>query len=512
MLKRTVPVDINGPEIKKYILTAANKENIIQSMIGRFKETDELNSLYNSNRAHLVAVYGRRRVGKTYLIDQVFKGKFAFRHAGLSPVEIDEGTNDSPLKGQLKHFYNSLILHGMKKSECPDNWLDMFLQLEIFLQSKDNGERQVVFLDELPWMDTHKSGFMTAFEGFWNNWGCHRENLLVIVCGSATSWITDHLINNHGGLYDRITYEIKLSPFTLRETDEYLQYLGVKLSKYDVVQAYMVTGGIPYYLSYFKKGCSLLQCVDNLFFSKNAKLKNEFERLFYSAFTNPEMMLSIVRALNTRNGGYTRQEIAELTNHKAGGRLSAALKALIESDFIVKYVPFGFSKRQEHYRLIDPFCLFYLKFVENQKKLVISFWQNNLASAQVVSWRGIAFENVCFSHIQQIKDALRIGGVSSEESAWSKKADDTDGTQIDLIIDRKDNIVNMCEIKFYSNEFSIDKNYHRTLINREELLSKELSPKMIIHKTLITTVGLKYNEYSSDFDSVITLDDLFKEY
>ncbi len=213
-------------------------------------------------------------------------------------------------------------------------------------------------------MDTHKSGFMTAFEGFWNNWGCHRENLMVIVCGSATSWITDHLINNHGGLYDRLTYEIKLS-----------------------------------------------------------------------AFTNPEMMLSIVRALNTRNSGYTRQEIAEHIGYTAGGRLSAALNALIESDFVIKYVPFGFSKRKEHYRLIDSFCIFYLKFIENQKKLTNSFWQNNLASGQVVSWRGIAFENVCFNHIEQIKNALRIGGVSSEESAWSKKADDTDGTQIDLIIE-----------------------------------------------------------------------------
>lgn len=482
-------------------------------MIGRLKEIAELNSLYNSDRAHLIAIYGRRRVGKTYLIDQVFKNKFAFRHAGLSPVETAEincSDTSSSLKKQLYHFYNSLILYGMEKCDCPDNWLDMFLQLELFLQSKDNGERQVVFLDELPWMDTHKSGFITAFEGFWNNWGCHRENLMVIVCGSATSWITDHLINNHGGLYDRLTYEIKLSAFSLGETAEYLNYLNVKLSKYDIVQAYMVTGGIPYYLSYFKKGSSLPQCVDDLFFSKNAKLKNEFERLFYSAFTNPKMMISIVKALSKKNSGFTRKEIATLIGQTAGGRLSYALNALIESDFVIKYVPFGYSKRQEHYRLTDSFCLFFLKFVENQKKITSSFWQNNIASQQVVSWRGIAFENVCFNHIEQIKNALRIGGISSEESAWSKKSDDEDGTQIDLIIERKDNIVNMCEIKFYSNEFSVDKSYHQVLINREELLSKELSPKMMIHKTLITTVGLKDNEYSNDFDNVIILEDLFK--
>lgn len=479
-------------------------------MIGRKKEKEELNNLYNSDRAHLVAVYGRRRVGKTYLVDQTFKNKFAFRHAGLSPVELNGASGNSPLKEQLKHFYNSLILFGMKKSQCPDNWLDMFLQLELFLESKDNGSRQVVFLDELPWLDTHKSGFMTAFEGFWNNWGCHRDNLMVIVCGSATSWITDHLINNHGGLYNRITYEIKLFPFTLCETEEYLRYLNVKYSRYDIVQAYMVTGGIPYYLSYLKKGNSLPHNIDDLFFQKNAKLKNEFDRLFYSAFANPEMMISIVKALNTKNSGYTRQEIADLIGYSVGGRLSASLNALIESDFVIKYVPFGYGKRNEHYRLTDAFCLFYLKFVENQKKLIGSFWQNNLASQQVVSWRGIAFENICFQHINQIKNALSIGGVSSEESAWSKRTDDEEGTQIDLLIERKDNIVNMCEIKFYSNEVSVDKDYHKKLMNREELLAKALSPKMMIHKTLITTIGLKYNEYSNDFDNVIVLDDLFR--
>ena len=480
-------------------------------MIGREKEKQELLNLYNSDRAQLVAVYGRRRIGKTYLIDQVFKDKFVFRHAGLSPLEIKSNKKDSPLKRQLHNFYNSLILYGMEKCECPDNWLDMFLLLELFLQSKDTGDRQVVFLDELPWLDTHKSGFMTAFESFWNNWGCHRDNLMVIVCGSATSWISDNLINNHGGLYDRLTYEIKLSPFSLAETKDYLIYQGIKLSNYDIVQAYMVTGGVPYYLSYFKKGDSLPQFIDDLFFVKNAKLKNEFERLFYSVFTSPELMISIVKKLNTKNCGFTRIEIAKhLGNSNGGGNLSNALNALIESDFVIKYVPFGYSKRQVHYKLIDPFCLFYLKFVDNQNKLASTFWQNNLASQQVVIWRGIAFENVCFNHIEQIKNALRIGGVSSIETAWSKKSDDQDGTQIDLIIERKDNVVNMCEIKFYSNEFSVDKSYHKTLINREELLSKELSSKMIIHKTLITTVGLKYNEYSSDFDNVIVLDDLFK--
>ena len=478
-------------------------------MVGRKKEIEELNRIYNSNRAQLVAVYGRRRVGKTYLVDEAFKGMITFRHAGLSPVEVEKGASTSPLKAQLKHFYNSLLLHGMKKEECPDNWLDAFLMLEMFLESKNTSEKQIVFLDELPWMDTPRSGFITAFEGFWNTWGCHRDNLIVIICGSATSWITDNLINNHGGLYNRLTYEMKLSPFTLRECEQYFASEGIKLSRYDITQAYMVTGGIPYYLSYFKKGKSLAQNIDELFFSKNAKLKNEFERLFFSIFNRPEVMISIIKFLSTRNAGYMRSEIASTIGCTSGGTFSQALNALIESDFIIKYVPFGYSKRMEHYKLVDPFCVFYIKFVENKNKLNETFWQHNQVAQSVVSWRGFAFESVCFNHISQIKQALEIGGVSATYSAWSKREDDAEGTQIDLIIERKDNVVNMCEIKFYGNDFVVNKDYHKTLINRQELLSKELSPKMIIHNTLITTYGLKYNEYSSDFDNVITLDDLF---
>lgn len=479
-------------------------------MVGRKDEIAELNRAYMSNRAQLVAVYGRRRVGKTYLVDETFKGKITFRHAGLSPIEVEKGASISPLKAQLKHFYNSLLLHGMKKTECPENWLDAFLMLEMLLESKGADEKQVVFLDELPWMDTHKSGFITAFEGFWNTWGCHRSNLIVIICGSATSWITDNLINNHGGLYNRLTYELKLSPFTLKECEMYFSDAEIKMSRYDIAQAYMITGGIPYYLSYFKKGKSLAQNIDSLFFAKNARLKNEFERLFFSIFNRPEIMMSIVRFLSTRNSGYTRKEISENVKCSLGGDFSRMLYALMESDFIVKYVPFGYSKRQEHYKLVDSFCMFYIKFVENKNKLNESFWQNNQVAQSVVSWRGFAFEGVCFNHIAQIKQALGISGVSTSTSAWSKKEDDTEGTQVDMIIERKDNIVNMCEIKFYGNEFAVGKDYYMKLLNRQELLAKELSPKVIVHNTLVTTYGLRYNEYSSIFDNVVVLDDLFE--
>ena len=240
----------------------------MKSIIGRDNEVRMLEELYSSNRSQLVAVYGRRRVGKTYLVDEALKGKITFRHAGLSPVE--ENGKSNMLTDQLQHFYQSLLLHGMKKSHRPSSWLEAFFMLEQWLQAIDHGGRQVVFLDELPWLDTPRSKFITAFEGFWNTWGCHRDNLMVVVCGSATSWIQDKLINNHGGLYGRVTREIKLSPFNLKECEQYFKSRGVHLSRYDIVQGNMILGGVPYYLQYIEKGLSLAQNIDRIFFSGNA--------------------------------------------------------------------------------------------------------------------------------------------------------------------------------------------------------------------------------------------------
>ncbi|MCI5501962.1 MAG: ATP-binding protein [Lachnospiraceae bacterium] len=477
-------------------------------MVGRKKEVKELNRLYERKQAELIAIYGRRRVGKTYLVDETFAGRITFRHAGLSPA--DENSKGL-LKLQLNHFYNSLKLHGMEKCDKPSNWLDAFLLLEQFLQSRDDGSRQVVFLDELPWLDTPKSGFIRAFEAFWNTWGCHRKNLMVIVCGSANSWIQDKLINNHGGLYNRVTYEIKLSPFNLKECEEFYKSNNVNISRYDITQSYMIFGGIPYYMGYVNGEMSLAQNIDNIFFKKNAILREEYNRLFASVFVNPEAVKDIVQLLYTRNAGFTRREIIDKLGITDGGRLSRNLNALISSDFIIKYVPFGCGKREEHYKLIDPFCMFYLHFINNQKKVNEKFWQQNTSSGVVAVWRGFAFENVCFNHIEQIKRSLGISGVISDNSAWSKRGDDNDGTQIDLIISRNDNVINMCEIKYYSGEFTVNKEYYKTILKRQALLAENVSPKAAIHSTLITTFGLTHNEYSGAFTNVIVLDDLFKE-
>lgn len=488
------------------------------TIIGRDREIRELNELYESGKAELVAVYGRRRVGKTFLVDEVLEGKISFRHAGLSPIEQEARKKENPrarvslMKLQLKHFYMSLLKHGMKKSHQPTSWLEAFYMLEELVEKlpvHKNG-RQVLFLDELPWMDTPRSGFVTAFEGFWNTWACHRRSLMVVVCGSATSWIQDNFIDNHGGLYGRVTREIKLSPFTLRECELFYKSRGVRLSRYDIAQSYMVMGGIPYYMTYVDRWMSISQAVSELFFSDRARLKGEYERLFASVFSKPEEMKLIVETLSKRHAGWTRQQIIEKTGLDDNGTLSKMLRALVASDFVVRYVPFGLTKNEEHYKLADSFCWFWLHFVKGQKRLASDFWQGE-ASGAVRSWRGIAFEELCWSHWRQIKRALGIEGVQTELSAWTKQGDaETDGTQIDLLIERNDHIMNMCEMKFYNDEFVVDKAFHKTLVHRQNMLECELPRNMVVHPTLVTTVGLRYNEYSGDFQQVVTLDELFE--
>lgn len=482
------------------------------NIIGRESEIRELQERYSSSTPQFIAVYGRRRVGKTFLIDEALKGHLTFRHAGLSPLEYEkQKVKKNQLKDQLKSFYFSLLRQGMKKSKCPTSWLEAFFMLEMHLQSLDNGSRQVVFLDELPWMDTPRSGFVTALESFWNNWGCHRDNFMLVVCGSATSWILDNLINNHGGLYGRLTCEIKLQPFILQECEQFFKHKNIQLSRYDIVQSYMAVGGIPYYLGYFEPGLSLPQNIDNLFFVKKAKLKDEYDRLFASVFSRPEEMKRIVKLLSMRHSGFTLEEIADKIGISQGGSLSKMLKALIASDFVLRYVPFGHSKREEHYKLIDPFCIFYLRYVPNNTSFPTSFWQQNQASQSVVSWRGFAFEEVCLLHISQIKQALGIQGVSTKESSWAVRGiDEEQGTQIDLLIERADHIINMCEMKFYGEDFVVDKAYFQKLNHRQKLLTERIPKRYTVHSTLITTYGLAYNEYGGVFQQTITMDDLFQ--
>lgn len=477
-------------------------------LIGRDKERTELDRLYNSGRAEFVAIYGRRRVGKTYLVDECFNGKICFKHTGLSPFDKKVV---HPTRKQLHSFYLSLKHFGLKGEPCPTNWLDAFFLLEKLLEEKDNGERQLIFIDELPWMDTPRGGFIPAFEQFWNGWAAGRKNIMLVVCGSASSWIMDKLINAKGGLYDRLTSAIHLHPFSLGLCEKYFKALGCELKQHEVLQAYMVMGGIPYYMNYWRPDLSLPQNIDNIFFSREARLKGEFERLFGSLFTNPEAYLRIIRLLGTKHSGFTIDEICQALNIQKGGTLSDMLLALEESDFITKYHPFGEKKNIRVYKLTDNYCWFYLHFIDKAKTIDYEFWQNYHHSSQLNAWRGIAFEEICLQHIEQIKFSLGISGVRTSESSWVEHGEDGNrGAQIDLIIDRSDDVVSLCEMKYSQDDYSLQLDEEEKIHHRISKVNEHLTRKQSLHVVLVTTYALKHNSHSSVFRKVITMDDLFR--
>ena len=478
----------------------------MSAIIGRKQEIEELERLYYSDRPEFVVVYGRRRVGKTFMIRQALKDKFTFQHTGVSPV--DQENEKNRMKTQLESFYYSMLNQGLEGFKQPKTWMEAFYQLAQLLQKLDNGQRMVVFIDELPWMDTPRSGFMSAFESFWNGWCNGHDNVMLVVCGSATSWMLSNLTRNKGGLYGRVTCEIKVYPFTLKECEEYFEHENIELSRYDIVQSYMVFGGIPYYMSYFRKGYSFERNTDMIFFGNKPRLKDEFNRLFNAIFSKSDDCKKIIRLLATRNYGFTREEIASSTGLSLGGGLSDTLSALSESDFIMRYSPYG-KGTGEYYKLIDNFCLFWLKYVEKNQENA-TFINDNFTSDVMEAWRGVAFEQVCLQHVTQIKRALEIGGVRASISSWKVPGtEQKTGAQVDLLILRDDNIVNLCEMKFYSSSYSIDKDEESKMLYRVEMLKKTLSAKQTVHLTLVTTYGLVHGKHSGKIQSVLTIDDLF---
>lgn len=479
----------------------------MENIIGRKTQKEELERLYHSQSAQFAVVYGRRRIGKSYLVNEFFHGKFAFNHSGLSPIDTED---NNMLEKQLRNFASSLRKYSYSGDiHTPKDWLEAFDMLIELLENKmvGNDDKQVVFLDEMPWLDTPRSGFITAFEHFWNGWGAAQRNILLIVCGSATSWLNDKLINSHGGLFNRVTAEIYLEPFTLSECEEYYKVLGISMNRYQQVVAYMVFGGVPYYLSLMRKKFSLVQNIDFLIFSKRAPLRFEFDRLFESLFVSPDDYKKVALTLAQKREGFTRKEIAQQTGIPYGGGLSKILNTLEVSNFITPYQNYKGDAKMTYYKLTDSFVLFYLRFGYKQKQ-GDNFFASNFASGRLSAWQGLAYEQICFAHIKQIKRALGIASVNTLEMPWrSIKADNN--AQIDMVIVRADNVANICEIKFCISDFAIDKNYDINLRNKLQSFVSQTKTQLSIHLTIITTYGLKPNEYSGMVQSVVTMDDLF---
>ena len=475
-----------------------------ETLIGREREMAELQRSMESNRSEFVIVYGRRRVGKTYLVDHFFN-----RHYDFSFV----GGHRLPKSKQLRNFAKALKKYAhLPKQPVFAEWDDAFDALEDYLESLPEDTRKVLFFDEMPWIDTPQSEFVDALEMFWNAWAARRTDIVFVASGSATSWMVDKIVENQGGLHGRITNNIYVRPFTLHETELYLQSRGIGWDRYQILQAYMTIGGIPFYYSLLDARESLVQNIDRLFFRQNGELSTEFEELYNALFVNADKYINVARALNSAREGMTREEITKATGLKDVA-LTTVLRNLERSDFIIRYSQFGNKNKGAVYRLVDFYTLFYYRFVENNTGKDEEWWSHNFQSHAVESWQGTSFELICLTHLNQIKRRLGISGIATEASSWRfVPAKDTDekGTQIDLLIDRADRIINLCEMKFSVSPYVITKDYEQSLRRRMSIFQEKSKTRKALVNTFVTTFGVASGAHHSIVGCEVTMDDLFE--
>ena len=470
-------------------------------MVGRKEELSILKSLEQADESSFVAVYGRRRVGKTYLIRHAFEDKFTFYITGIGNIGLE---------AQLTNFYAGLVrtFPWIEDKKMPDNWFFMFQLLITALENCDDVQK-VLFFDELPWLDEPKADFIPALEHFWNSWASARRDVILIVSGSAASWMVNNLINNRGGLHNRVTHRIRLDPFTLNECEAFLRQKKATYDRYQIVQLYMALGGIPFYLKAVNTGKSVAQNINDLCFSKKGILRLEFDNLYASLFKNAEKHISIIETLAKKAKGMERTELLKNAKLTDGGSASKILKELEESSFIQKYPAFGKSNRYVLYQLTDFYSLFYLKFIKNTSDLDKDFWLNALDNPEIRAWTGYAFEQVCLMHLDQIKQALGISGIQTRSSAWIGESNGQKA-QVDLVIDRRDQVINLCEMKFSIHPFEIDKRYSEELQNKIGVFKTVTKTQKAIFLTLITTFGLHQNSRGSGLvQNELTMDVLF---
>ena len=466
-------------------------------VLGRKREIEALERDFRKEESQFIAVYGRRRVGKTYLIREHFHDQFFFYHTGL---------RGGTLRSQLIAFRASLIKYGHERCPVLKNWLEAFEQLDVLVRTGAPG-RKIIFIDELPWMDTPKSGLVTGLEYFWNAKASARSehDVFLIVCGSASSWIVKNLLKNTGGLYGRLTDRLQLRPFRLSECEEFAHRLGLEMTRTEIADAYMVLGGIPYYWSLMRNDLSLAQNIDELLFSEGGKLRDEFSYLYASIFKNAEPHLKVVEALAEKKSGMMREEIIAATGLKNGGNFKTVLDELEQCDFIRSYTPVGKKNRGAVYQLIDNYTLFYYAFIKGRPRDDTGYWLRALDSSRLANWRGLAFERLCLQHVREIVQALGISGLQVTAHAWRGP-----GAQIDLLLNRSDRTVDICEIKCTESPYEIDKVEHEKLLNRKQALQAALPVRTRMRLVLISFSGLRPNKYRNIIQSELALDDLFR--
>lgn len=473
-------------------------------IIGRERELSKLDNIIASDHPEFLVVYGRRRVGKTFLIRHHLEKNMVFDFTGSFAATLQR---------QLDNFYNQYVRWtSNKKALPPKSWTQAFDLLTDYLISLNRRKRIVVFIDELPWLDTRRSGFLSALEYFWNQHGSQMTNLLLVGCGSAASWIRKKLLKAKGGLYNRVTQRIHLQPFSLKETEQYLVSRRLKFTKYQILQLYMSLGGIPFYLKDVPANSSVDQVLDQLCFTPGGLLADEYKQLYYSLFKNADDHISIVEGLASKPNGVTRSDILKISGLPDGGTFTRALSELIDCGFVMSYKPHRKKKKDTVYRLIDLYSLFYLKYIQFNVSKRRNTWQSLKSASGYNSWSGYAYENIALLHIDQIHHELGIDGMHTDVSSWRHSGnDEVPGSQIDLIIDRPDDIIHLCEVKFTNKEYLLDKEYSKKLRQRMSIFQHLTSTKKLVLNTLITTYPAIHNQYyREEIDSEVTMEELFK--
>lgn len=480
------------------------------SIIGRKKEIDRLQRIFNSDKSEFVAIYGRRRVGKSYLIDEAFKGKFAFNAVGIYMDENVRGAK-TYYKEQLSHFYDSLLDYGLAlDTPQPNNWQEAFRLLKLLLSKKKN-KRKVIFLDELPWMaGSQSSEFVSELGYFWNYWACKQRNIVLIVCGSATSWMLDNVIHDYGGLHGRLTEKMQLLPFTLNECEQYFLAHHFRMSRYEIALCHMILGGIPYYMDLFRNDKTLSENIDDMFFA-NESAKQEFRDVYVGLFKSSEKYIDIVKALGRKFYGMTRQEISETIGVKTGGTLSKMIDNLKYSGIIREYPRVGKQRKETIYQLVDFFSLFYLRFIEGNTMARRGNWRSLQRTSSFFAWAGNTFELLCINHQRQLCNKLHIVNPTNCY-CWSGKKPDGKGAQIDLLLEWNGERTDyLCEMKFSETKYTITKEVEENIQNKIEafLNSKQHKPSHSLQVILVTSFGLKDRREASCVNEEVTLDDLF---
>ena len=471
-------------------------------LIGRDNERRILQDALKSEYSQFIAVYGRRRVGKTFLIRESYDYKFAFQFTGA---------DKTPTRKQLARFRNTLKLCGLKDVPLFTTWIDAFYELERYLDGLPEGKK-VVFFDELPWMDAPRSGFLSELESFWNGWASARKDIVLVVCGSATSWMVKKILKNKGGLHNRLTHRIALKPFPLMLCEKMAKSQGLSMSRMQILEAYMIFGGVPYYWSLLERGRSLTQEVDRLIFSEEGDLHDEFQMLYASLFRNPEPYIDVISALATKKMGMSREELSTALHVTSGGRFSEILEDLEWCGFIRKYTILGKRAKDSIYQLIDNFTLFYYEFIKDHDH-ADNYWQTMQGKPQYNTWCGLAFERVCLWHVDQIKKALGISGVMTNVYSWRCEPDKKQGrpgVQIDMLIDRNDGIIDLCEMKHSNKEYAITGEVADSLERKKAVFTEVTGTDKAVHTVMVTTKGIAPGEYEWTAQNYVKLDDLFE--